>query len=225
MSADLRLRLAILAIACAALAQPAAADDRNAERAARHLQLQMQGLQQQVQDAEAAKSRAEADKAEADRKLAAQALELPRAQAAAHKSADALKAAEAARIDLQARVAALEKQLADQKRAGDDALAAKQAELALAVRTRDAQLTQLQARFDNEVGQVDVCTGKNEQLVQLGADLLDRYRRKGLAEVNSQNDPVLGLGEVRMFNLVQDYRDRIDAQRLTTTPPGQKPTP
>ncbi len=221
----LRALVAAGVVACALQPLCARAQDKTAERAARRAQLQMQGLQQQVQDAQAAQARADADKAEAEKKLASQAQEIPRAQSAARQSAAALKASEAARAELQARVAQLEKQSSEQKRADDAALAARSFELAQVMHAWDAQQAKLQARFDNEVAQVDLCTDKNRKLVELGAELLDRYRRKGFAEVAGAHDPLLGIGQVEMFNLVQDYRDRTDAQRLTPTPAGQKPQP
>ena len=216
-----------LAAALVALLLPlhASADDRTADRAARRAQLQLQGLQQQVQDAQAAQAKSDADKAEAEKKLSAQAQEIPRAQASARQAASALKASEAARAELQARLDALQKQSAEQKRSDDALLAAKTAEFKTTLDYRDAQQRQLQARFDNEVGQVFACDDKNQKLVELGADLLDRYRKKGFAEVAGQKDPVLGLGQVEMFNLVQDYRDRMAAQKATSTPVGQAPQP
>ena len=212
-------------VACVLLPAAGSAQDRTAERAARRAQLQLQNLQQQVQDAQAAQAKADADKAEAEKKLAAQAQEVPRAQATARQAAAALKASEAARADLQARVEALEKQSAQQKRDDDAALAAKAAEFKATLDYREAQQRQLQARFDNEVGQVFACSDKNDRLIQLSAELLDRYRRKGLAEIASQHDPLLGIGQVEMFNLVQDYRDRTAAQRLVPAPIGQPPQP
>jgi septal ring factor EnvC (AmiA/AmiB activator) len=219
-----RARACALAL-CVALPLVAAAQDKTAERAARRAQLQMQNLQQQVQEAQAAQARADADKSEADKKLATQAQEIPRAQAVARKSADALKASEVARAELQARFDALQKQSAEQKRLGDEALAQKTSELGFVVHAWDAQHAQLQASYDNEIAQMAVCTDKNDRLVKLGAELVDRYRNKGLAQIAGQRDPLLGIGQVQMFNYVQDTRDRIDAERLTPTPAGQKPLP
>ncbi|MEP6502056.1 MAG: hypothetical protein ABJD97_01900 [Betaproteobacteria bacterium] len=210
---------------CVALPLAAAAQDKTAERAARRAQLQMQSLQQQVQDAQSAQARAAADKAEADKKLAAQAQEIPRAQAVARKSADALKASEAARAELQARLDALQKQSTEQKRRDDAALAQKTSELSFVVHAWDAQHAQLQASYDNEIAQMAQCSDRNDRLVKLGAELVDRYRDKGLAQIAVQRDPVLGLGQVQMFNYVQDTRDRLDALRLAPTPAGQKPRP
>lgn len=226
--ADLRPRRRALAWAlalCAAWPLSAGAQDKTAERAARRAQLQMQSLQQQVQEAQAAQARADADKAEADKKLATQAQEIPRAQAVVRKSADALKASEAARAELQARFDALEKRSAEHKRVADAALAQKISELDYVVHAWDAQNAQLQGRYDNEIAQVAACTDKNDRLVKLGAELVDRYRNKGLVEIAGQRDPLLGIGQVQMFNYVQDTRDRIDAERLTPTPAGQKPLP
>ncbi|MBC7956230.1 MAG: hypothetical protein H7Y33_10220, partial [Cytophagales bacterium] len=59
------------------------------------------------------------------------------------------------------------------------------------------------------------CSAKNERLVKISAELLDRYRSKSVADVLSQRDPVLGLGDVQMFNLVQEYRDKADAERFS----------
>ncbi len=227
-TAQLRSSTALIAcavVACALLPASAAAQDKTAERAARRAQLQLQNLQQQVQDAQAAQAKADADKAEAEKKLSAQAQEIPRAQASAQHAAAALKASEAARAELQARLDALQKQGAEQKRGDDAELAARTAEFKAALDWRDAQQRQLQARFDNEVGQVFACADKNDRLIQLSAELLERYRRKGFAEVASQKDPLLGIGQVEMFNLVQDYRDRTAAQKLVPTTIGQPPQP
>ena len=217
--------LAWAVAACVLLPAVASAQDKTAERAARRAQLQLQNLQQKVEDAQAAQAKADADKADAEKKLAAQAQEIPRVQASARQAAAALKASEAARAELQGRLDDLQKQLAEQKRSGDADLAAKTAAFKAALDTRDAQQRQLLARLDTEAAQFRACGDKNQKLVELGAELLERYRNKGFAEIASQKDPVLGLGQVEMFNLVQDYRDRMAAQRLTPTPSVQTPKP
>jgi hypothetical protein len=53
-------------------------------------------------------------------------------------------------------------------------------------------------------------------------ELLNRYRNKSVTDVIKQRDPVLGMGDVEMFNIVQDYRDKADAERFT---PPAAPTP
>ena len=219
-------RIACLACALAlGLAAGARADDRAAERAARHMQLQMQDLQRQLQQAQAAQAKAEADKADADKKLAGQAAEIPRAQGAARTAAAALKTSEAVRAEALARVAALEHELAESRRSGDAALAAKSAELDKLAATRNEQLAQLLGRYQDEMAQYGICADKNQRLVQVGAELLDRYRHKGFAQLVKQGDPFLGLGDVETFNVVQTYRDRLDAERLNPAATDESPHP
>ena len=188
--------------------------DKNAERAARRAQLQAQALQQQLQDSQAAKGKLEADKAVADKAAVEQARESGSLKGQLRKSAVQFKAAEAERVRLVAAVASLEQQLAERKRAGDEALAGRGRELTQFTRVRDEQLALLQRQHDSQVTLVGECTDKNTRLVKLSAELVDRWRGKSVADVVKQRDLVLGLGDVQMFNLVQDYRDKAEAERF-----------
>lgn len=208
------LRRAAFAVALCATAAAMAQQDKAADRATRRLQLQLQALQSQLQEAQAAKSKADAAREAAEKQAQEQARDTTRTQASLRKATADSKTLEAARNELSATVAKLEQQLAEQKRSGDEALAAKEAELKQALRQRDTQQAQLQTRFDEQVKSTNECTAKNERLVILGAELLDRWHKKGFSDVLRQREPMLGLTEVQMFNLVQDYRDRIDAERV-----------
>jgi len=201
------LTLMLMAPAFNALAQ--AGDD--AKKAARRAQLQMQQLQQQAEEAQAAKAKVESDKAVLDKTVVEQGQQMAKLKGALPKVQERLKAVEAERTELAAKVAALEKQLADQK-AGAEAA---QATTERNTKQRDEQQAALQRKHDAQLAQVGECSAKNERLVKLSAELLDRYRNKSVAEVLNQRDPVLGLGDVQMFNLVQDYRDKADAERFS----------
>lgn len=209
-------RLAVLAavLGWAVLPGAALAADKNAEKAARRLQLQMQNLQQQVQEAQAAKARAEADKAALDQRVNEQTQQVVRLQGPLRKTRDALKAAEAARAALAATVASLEAKLAEQTRNAEAAQAA-------AAQRHDEQQALLQRQRDEQAAQVAECTAKNERLIRLSAELLDQYRNKGVLDALKQRDVVLGLGDVEVFNLVQNYRDKADAERFT---PARNPS-
>ncbi|OYU00193.1 MAG: hypothetical protein CFE40_02450 [Burkholderiales bacterium PBB1] len=198
----------------------AQSEDKNAQKAARRAQLQMQSLRQQVQEAQAAKAKVEADKAELDAQLAAQTQQAGRLDDALRKASGNLRASEVARNQMASSIAALERQLAEQKQRSDDALAQKARELEQYTRLRNEQQLQLQRQHDDQVAQVAACTAKNGRLIQLSAELLDRYRNKGLGEVLRQRDPVLGLADVELFNLVQDHRDRTDAERFVPSSPS-----
>ena len=188
--------------------------DKNAERAARRAQLQVQAAQQQLQEAQAAKTKLEADKAAADKLLTQQTEQAGRARGQLQKATAQLRGAEAARLQLVAAVAALEKQLAEQKRAGDEALAKQARELTQFIQQRDTQLAGLQRKHDDQVTQVGECTARNTRLVKLSAELVDRWRNKSVSDVIKQRDVVLGLTDVQTFNLVQDYRDKAEAERF-----------
>lgn len=211
------IALAVLSAALL-LAGPAQAQDKNADKAARRLQLQLRALQQQVQEAQAAKGKVEADKAAADQQLQQQSQQVTRLGGSLRRSGDQLKAAEKQRDELAATVAALEKRFAEQQRAADEALAAKTQELEQSVKLRDARQAEWQRRHDEQLAQVGECSAKNERLLRLGAELVERYRGKSVGDVLRQRDPLLGLGDVQMFNLVQETRDRIDAERFSPSP-------
>jgi chromosome segregation ATPase len=188
--------------------------EKTAERQARRAQLQMQNLQQQLSEAQAAQARADADKAAADKLAAGQAGELARLRAENKAGADKLRGAATERAELLARVAALERQLAEQKTAADEAAAGRQREQTAALATRDAAGQRLQARFDAQAALLADCSAKNERLFKLGAELIDRYRNKTATDAWKQREPLLGLADVEMFNTVQAWRDRAEAERF-----------
>lgn len=206
-------------LALCALGSMAQNADKTAEKAARRMQLQMQNLQQQLQDGQAAKAKGDADKVAVDKELLASSQEVVALKGSLRKANDKIKAQELARTQLAtslaASLAAGEKLLAEQLRSADTVLATKGRELAQYTQSRDEQQAALQRRHDERVGQVTECTAKNERLVKLSAELLDRYRNKTVSDVLKQREPVLGLGEVETFNLVQEYRDKADAERYT----------
>ena len=199
-----------LMLAAPAFSAMAQASDE-AKKAARRAQLQLQQLQQQAQEAQAAKAKVESDKAVLDKTLAEQTQQMVRLKGALPKAQEKLKAVEAERAELAAKVAELEKQLAEQK-AGADAA---QATAERNTKQREEQQAELQRRHDAQLAQVSECTAKNGRLLQLSAELLDRYRHKSVSDVLKQRDPVLGLGDVQIFNLVQEYRDKADAERFS----------
>ena len=214
-----------LALMCASGVN-AQSGDKNAEKAARRAQLQMQNLQQQIQEAQAAKAKVESDKAALDKQLGDQSKQLSQLKSALPRATQSLKAAEAERARLTDSVAALEKQLAEQKAAAAadaaaaataaaTAMAAKDRELAQWTKARDEQQALAQRRFDEQVVNVGECTTKNDRLIRLNAELLDRYRNKTTVEILKQREPALGFGDVQMFNLVQDYRDKAEAERYS----------
>jgi chromosome segregation ATPase len=214
--------LALSLLACLLTSLPAhAQDERAAERAARRQQMQMQQLQQQVSQAEAEKARLQQERDQAEKQAEKQAGE--RARALARASAAEKAALERARLldeekaALQQRIEALEQAAKAQQQEAAAALAAKDAELARTAAALQAQTgarEEWQQRFGQQVRLVTECSEKNERLVKLGAELLARWQGKGVMDALKQREPLLGLGDVQMFNLVQAYRDKTDNEKF-----------
>ena len=214
----LRRALACTLALCCTLATAQTQPDRSAERAARRAQQQLQGLQQQLQQTEAEKAKLDAERTDIAQKLKAREGAAARA-AAAQRAADAkLSAAEAEKQALLAKVADLEKALEEARRNNEATLATRDGEMGVAARRlqeQQAAQATLQGRFGDQVRLVTECSEKNERLTKLGAELIDRYRGKGVWEAARQREPLLGLSDVQMFNQVQEYRDRAEAERFT----------
>jgi chromosome segregation ATPase len=200
----------------------AAQQDRQAQQQQRRQQLQMQQLQQQLQEAQAAKAKLEAENAELKKSAESRERQAGAAVATQRQLDQKLKAAEAERSTLAGSAADLERRLADAQKRAAEALAAKDrelAELGRTLKTGELRETDLQGRFREQVRLVSECSEKNERLVQVGAELLGRYRDKGLGDVLRNREPVLGFADVATFNLLQDLRDRLDGARFTPTAP------
>lgn len=63
---------------------------------------------------------------------------------------------------------------------------------------------------------------RNAELLKLGREILDRYARKDFLDVLGGSEPYVQASRVRLENLVQDYEDKLRAQRFTkdTMPPS-----
>ena len=56
---------------------------------------------------------------------------------------------------------------------------------------------------------------KNVELAKIAYEILDRYEKFGLGDALTAKEPFLGLTRVKIENLVQDFKDKIDDQRIT----------
>ena len=207
----------LLAVLCVSAS---AQQDRSAEKAARRLQQQqqqLQDLQQQVTKAQAETAKSEQDRAAIEKQLQNRSQLATRAAAAQRATDGRLKALEADKQQLAARITELERAAEEQRKAAELALAGKDRELAqaaLAFKSKDADREEWQQRFGQQVRLVTECGTKNDRLFKLSAELLDRWRDKGVFDALRQREPVLGLSDVQIFNLVQDYRDKAETERF-----------
>jgi len=62
---------------------------------------------------------------------------------------------------------------------------------------------------------------KNLELYQLGNEILDRYAKFSLGDALSAKEPFTGISRVKLQEYVQDYKDKLTAQKIAI---GQPPT-
>ena len=62
---------------------------------------------------------------------------------------------------------------------------------------------------------------KNLELYKTGSEILDRYEKYSLGEALVAKEPFIGVTRVQLQEFVQDYKDKLTAQRITI---GQAPS-
>jgi len=79
---------------------------------------------------------------------------------------------------------------------------------------RDAELAQLKRGLEQSRTEAASCETKNLRLYSYSQELLQAYRKKGVWASLAQKDPVLGLKEVDVENVVQEYRIKFASQEI-----------
>lgn len=83
-------------------------------------------------------------------------------------------------------------------------------------------LQQLQKEKEQEQkqlsGNIQMCEKKNIQLYQVSTELMDKYKSKGIFSALLQAEPFTRLEQVRVDNLLQDYRDKTEAAKMIVSP-------
>lgn len=84
----------------------------------------------------------------------------------------------------------------------------KQRQTFKALEEREKDLKQLNQRYDK-------CAENNAALYVIGEELIRRYEGKGVMSTLLQKEPFTQIKKVELEQLVQDYRDRIDQQKVS----------
>jgi chromosome segregation ATPase len=179
----------------------------------RRLRAQAQHLQQALSAEQQARQQAAA---EADRLKQAAEVELPKleeeAAAARRRAGSAQKQADtlARELDEARRAgAALTLQLEEtRKRLEERERDLAQTRGALQTTERDLGSTRNQA--ETLTGRIAQCEKDNVALYRTGIEMLDRWRDRSLGERVAQAEPFTQVGRVKLENLVENYRDRLD---------------
>lgn len=169
-------------------------------------------------------------KADAEQKLKDAASQLDSARNASKSAQSALKvqlqSAAAAQADLKQQLERAQQQIA--------LLTSQQLETAKRLGARESELKQTQQ--DLQLGKTAnaSCEAKNLQLYEYSTELVQRYQKKGVWSALAQKEPVLGIKEVGIENVVQEYQEKLASQKITpgvapaapasnVPPAGQKP--
>jgi chromosome segregation ATPase len=94
------------------------------------------------------------------------------------------------------------------------ALNAKLGEAQKQLAARDAQLKEVSLTVEQSKAANNSCEAKNVALFAYAQEVLQRYRKKGVWASLSQKDPVFGLKEVEVENVVQEYQLKFDSQKV-----------
>jgi len=92
----------------------------------------------------------------------------------------------------------------------------KEMEQEFATASKNLQQTQMEKEQEKKKldGDIRVCEQKNSELYSISVKLLDKYQAKGVLDAIRQAEPFTQLEKVRVENLMQEYRDKSDANRI-----------
>lgn len=100
----------------------------------------------------------------------------------------------------------LEKRLAD--------MTAKQTNTARELAATQTQKQQADATAESRGGQIANCEDKNMKLYQHGRELIEQCRDRSKTDALLRLEPFTGIKRVEIENLLESYRDKLDAQKL-----------
>jgi chromosome segregation ATPase len=199
-----------IAVALCSVAGVAAAQDARADREREMLRR----TQEALRESQAEASELSANKAATEQKLKTASDELEATRRTSKSTAAALhsqlQASTAAQEDLTRRLTAATQELA--------ALKDQQRDTANKLSERDTQLKTAQGQLEQSRAANTSCEAKNVQLYDYSKALMVRYQKKGVWDAITQKEPVTGIREVGVENVLQDYQDKLDAQRVAPAP-------
>jgi chromosome segregation ATPase len=199
--------LAALAAGGAALA----ADDPKAAREHEMLRRTQEALRQsQAEAGELAQGKTQA---EAKLKSATDELEALRNSAKSTQGSlrSQLNSSTSAQAELARQLEETRRQLAG--------VTAKEQESSAALRAREAELARSQSDLKASTTANTSCEAKNLKLYEYAQEMATRYKNKGVWASMSQKEPVFGLGDIQTQTMLQEYHEKLAAQRIAPPAP------
>jgi chromosome segregation ATPase len=183
-----------------------AADDARSSREREMLHR----AQEALRESQADNSALAQGKAETEQKLKAASEQLDTLRNANKSERSALQAKLKATADAQADAAS---QL-EQARRQVAALSTEKQEMADKLRLSESQLKKVQQDLDSSRTANTSCEAKNLKLYEYSQELAQRYQAKGVWASLTQHEPVLGIANVKVENVLQEYQDKLASQRV-----------
>jgi chromosome segregation ATPase len=219
-----RAALVVVALSVPGGAAYAADDPKAAQRAAARDRELLRRAQSAQQEAEAARTAAEAERTKLQADLTAAQSQTKSVQGAVSKAQrraselqQKLDAAEAERARLVTDKAALETQLAQSRKLAAELQSALDTTSATLVR-REAALKDSEALGGERATRIATLEARNAKLHALVVEIVERWRGQGFWDAVKRREPFTREKSVEIENLLEDWRDRADAQRATATP-------
>jgi chromosome segregation ATPase len=158
-------------------------------------------------------------KTDAEQKLKAAGEQLESARNVSKSAQSALRTqlqgATAAQTDLTQQLERAKQQIAT--------LTAEQQATSKRLSARESELKQAGQDLQASKTATASCEAKNLKLYEYSDELVQRYQRKGVWAALAQKEPVLGIKEVGIENVVQEYQDKLASQKIA--PPVASPPP
>lgn len=194
--------IAFLAMATARGAEPNAAEAKLRE-SLRNTMLQLRTIQGERDTLAAEKAQLEQDKTAAIEKAETLGKQIVADKDASDKAIVSLTDKTALQS---ARIAELEQSLEKWKASQKEAV-----ELAKAKESARAALNTQAIELKRKVADQQV---RNRKMYEAGQEILSRYEKFGLGTAITAREPFVGTMRVKLENLMQDYSDKLDAQRI-----------
>jgi chromosome segregation ATPase len=93
-------------------------------------------------------------------------------------------------------------------------------ETTMALKQADSDKSNLEAVKTRNEREISACESKNLALYGLGRNLMERFENKSCGEILAQSDPFTGIKKVETENLLEEYRDKLDDQKIIKPPGG-----
>lgn len=203
--------LAIIATLFVTANAAVAAENSNERQQTRRVQMQLKAVQKE-------KAALTDQVAEKEKKLTEQTQQIAGLRS---KAAAANKKMGAQISALEQQLAESSKQLAEMSGKYQESdkklqqLTRLQAETKQALQQAQQQNRQLNSDVSHQLGERKICEQKNTKLYQLSVELMEKYKSKTAMDAMRQAEPFTQLERVRVENLLQEYRDRADAENIT----------